>query len=301
MDEFLLDRLACPACGTGLDADLSCPDCGTAYEVQDDIYDLVYDDGQPLGGFPSEEADEETDDETVTQEEYDRYVNQETREAREKVGYAIQDPLQRLDGALLDLATGMAGGLFAPQLGRPDVTPIASDESVELLEGLREQMPAVEEPHAYVACNPRALPFRDDSLDAVTSAGGLNNVVGTETILEEIYRVIDETGEFLGIHLFVEEGSESAERALEYGLETAYVEERFRQAAVDAGFEAVEVWAVDTAEAAENPYDRMPVSGDEQTYAVVRLDPKAGTESSLQNQLGQEEFMGRPGGRIGPM
>lgn len=301
MDEFLRDRLACPACGAGLDADLSCPECGATYEVQDGIYDLVYDDDRPLSGVPVEEPEPETGEETITQEEYDRYVNEETREAREKVGYAIQDPIERIEGAALDLATGMAGGLFAPQLGRPDVTPIASDESVDLLEGLREQMPQVEEPHAYVACNPRALPFRDGSLDAVTSAGGLNNVVGTETILREIYRVIDETGEFLGIHLFVEEDSESAERALEHGLETAYVEERFRQAAVDAGFEAVEVWAVDTAEAAENPYDRMPVAGDRQTFAVVRLDPKAGSESSLQHQLGQQDLIGRPSGRLGHM
>jgi ubiquinone/menaquinone biosynthesis C-methylase UbiE len=301
MQEFLRDRLACPACGAELDADLACSDCGAIYGVQDDVYDLVYEDDRPLGGFPVDELDDEPGEETVTQEEYDQYVNEETREAREKVGYAIREPLQRIEGAVLDLATGMAGGLFAPQLGRPEVTPIASDESVDVLQGLREQMPEVEEPHAYVACNPRALPFRDDSLDAVTSAGGLNNVVGTETILDEVYRVIEETGEYLGIHVFVEEDSESAERALEYGLETAYVEERFRQAAVDAGFETVEVWLVDSAEAAENPYDRMPVTGDEQTYAVVRLDPRSGTESSLQNQLGQEEFMGQPVGRMGPM
>lgn len=301
MHEFLRDRLACPACGAGLEAELSCPDCGATYDVQDGIYDLVFEDGQPLAGLPAEETDGHQADDPVTQEEYDQYVNEETREAREKVGYAIQRPLERLDGTVLDLVTGMAGGLFAPQLDRPDVTPIASDESVDVLQGMREQLPEVETPHGYIACNPRALPLRDDSLDAVISASALNNVVGTETILEEAYRVVNETGEYLGVHLFVEPESDSAGRALEYGLETAYVEDRFREAAVDAGFETVEIWAVDTAVAAENPYDRLPVAGDEQTYAVVRLDPQSGTESSLQNQLAQEEFMGRPVGRMGHM
>lgn len=301
MHEFLRDRLACPACGAGLEAELSCPDCGATYDVTDGVYDLVYEDDQPLAGVPVEETGHHEENQPVTEEEYDQYVNEETREAREKVGYAIQRPLDRLDGTVLDLVTGMAGGLFGPQLDRPDVTPIASDESVDVLQGLREQVPEVETPHGYIACNPRALPFRDDSLDAVTSASALNNVVGTDSILDEVYRVVHETGEYLGIHLFVDPETPSAERALEYDLETAYVEERFRQAAVGAGFETVEVWAVDTAEAAENPYDRLPVAGDEQTYAVVRLDPQSGTESSLQNQLAQEEFMGRPVGRTGHM
>jgi len=299
MHEFLRDRLACPGCGAGLDDDLSCAECGATYGVRNGIYDLVHEDDQPLGGLPGD--DELTGDDTVTQEEYDEYVNEETRQAREKMAYAIQGPLDRLEGATLDLATGMAGGLFAPQLDRADVTPIASDEEVEVLERLRDQLPDVEAPHGYVACNPRALPFRDDSLDAVTSAGALNNVVGTDALLEEIYRVIDESGEYLGMQLFVDPDTDSAELALEYGVETAYLEDRFRNAAVDAGFETVEVWAVDTAVAAENPYDRMPVAGDEQTFAVVRLDPQSGSESSLQNQLGQEDVFGRPQGRIGPM
>lgn len=299
MDDFLRDRLACPACGAGLDDDLSCTECSATYDVRDGIYDLVHEDDQPLGGLPGE--DELTGDDTVTQEEYDEYVNEETRQAREKMAYAIQRPLDRLEGTTLDLATGMAGGLFAPQLDRAEVTPIASDEDVDVLERLREQIPDVDEPHAYVACNPRALPFRDDSLDAVTSAGALNNVVGTDDLLDEIYRVIDETGEYLGMQLFVEPDTDSAELALEYGVEKAYLEDRFRKAAVGAGFETVEVLAVDTAVAAENPYDRMPVAGDEQTFAVVRLDPQSGSESSLQNQLGQEYTFGRPHGRVGPM
>lgn len=300
MDDFLRDRLACPACGGDLEADLSCSECGSTYEVRDGIYDLVHEDDQPLGGLPGE--DELPAEDTVTQEEYDEYVNEETRQAREKMAYAIQRPLDRLEGATLDLTTGMAGGLFAPQLDRPDVTPIASDESVEVLERLREQLPDVDGPHGYVACNPRALPFRDDALDAVTSAAALNNVVGTDALLDEIYRVIDETGEYLGMQLFVEPDTDSAELALEYGVEKAYLEDRFRETAVDAGFETVEVWAVDTAVAAENPYDRMPVAGDEQTFAVVRLDPESGSESSLQNQLGQQEYsFGRASGRVGPM
>jgi hypothetical protein len=298
MNEFLQDRLACPACGAGLEDDLSCAECGATYEVRNGIYDLVHEDDQPLGGLPGE--DELTDNDTVTQEEYDEYVNEETRQAREKMAYAIRRPLDRLEGATLDLATGMAGGLFAPQLDRPDVTPIASDDGVDVLERLREQIPEVDEPHGYVACNPRALPFRDDSLDAVTSAGALNNVVGTDALLDEIYRVIDETGEYLGMQLFVEPDTDSAELALEYGVEKAYLEDRFRKAAVGAGFETVEVLAVDTAVPAENPYDRMPVAGDEQTFAVVRLDPQSGSESSLQNQLGQEDTFERPHGRVGP-
>lgn len=298
MTDFLSDRLACPACGGDLDGDLACGECGATYDRTNGIYDLVYDDGSPLDGLgdAAAEAGEE-----ITQDEYEQYVSDEDLQARETAGRALREPLGRVSGTVLDLATGMAGGLFAPLLEPEDVTPIASDVSADVLDRLQEEMPETDRQHAYVACNARALPFSDGALDAVVTAGGLNNVTDTGTALDELYRVVDETGEFLGMNLFVDAESESAERALELGVETAYVEDEFRRAAVDAGFETVEILEVASAEAAENPYDLMPVAGDEQTYAIVRLDPESGTESSLENQLGQRSLTGRQVGRKGPM
>jgi ubiquinone/menaquinone biosynthesis C-methylase UbiE len=301
MQPFLTDVLACPACGADLGEDLSCSECGETYDRQGEVYDLVYDDDLPFDAIEAAGEIDDLEDDEITREEYDQYVNDETREAREKVGRAVQEPLQLLEGTVLDLATGAAGGLFAPQLGREGVTPIATDVSVDVLELLQQQVPEVEEPHGYLACNPRKLPVRDGALDAVTTAGGLNNLAGTQRILDEIYRVIGEDGEFLGLHVFVDPETDSAERAEAYHVEVPYLEDEFRQAAVDAGFEAVEFWLVDSAEAAENPYDVMPVAGDEQTYAVVRLAPINDPERSLQRQIAPESQFTRPTGRHGPM
>lgn len=279
MEGVLAGRLECPDCGAALES-LSCDACGRTYDRTDGIYDFVV--GDPdgidaLGDAVADRADEMTP--AALQRDYESYVTDAEREARTLAGQALTERLTELAGVTVEIATGM-GGLFAALLDVDDVAPIATDISIgtlrQLRDQLRQQRGAIESSHSFVACDARTLPFRANSIDAVVSAGGFNNVARSGTALAAAARVLQRGGRLLVLNAFVDPETESAERAAAYDVETAYLRDRFVTAARDAGFGDVTVETVASVEATNNPYDLLPVAGETQTYAVV--DCRVGTE-----------------------
>lgn len=270
MDAFLADRLQCPACGAPLDDGLDCRGCGATYGETDGIYDLVVEPPEGLDALGERAAElAESDGVEEVEAEYESFVSDDEAAARQAAGEAFGPRLRDADGFTLELAAGM-GGVFQLLLGLEGVTPVATDISTGALEQLRARLddpPTT--PHAYVACDARMLPFRDGSVDTVVTAGGLNNIAGADRALAEAGRVLDGDGSLLGMNLFVEPGTASAERAADLGVDAAYLRESFERAAEEAGFGAVAVDVVSEVEATENPYDVMPVAGDTLRYALL--------------------------------
>lgn len=272
MEEPLVGRLQCPECGATLES-LTCHDCGQQYDRQDGIYNFVVGDPEgldALGDAVAERA-EEMEPEAL-QQDYESYVTEAERDARGTAGRALTDRLATLDGVTVEVATGM-GGLFGALVDVDGVAPIATDISVDTLSQLRAQLrrqrDEIGSPHAFVACDARTLPFRDGSIETVVSAGGFNNIDRAETALSAAARVLRPDGRLLALTIFVESGTDSAEVASEYGVETGYLRDKFVTAAEEVGFGEVTVEPVASVEATDNPYDVLPVGGDTQSYAVV--------------------------------
>lgn len=266
MDGLLQGRLQCPLCGTPL-RKLDCRGCGTEFIQRDGIYHFVPKEKtgtDALGDRIAEAADEDGDE---LREEYESYVLDEERAARETAGKQFQQRLAGLDGVVLEIASGM-GGAF-PLLRRDEsISPIASDISVDALRELKKSVERDSQQHAFLACDARQLPFRDGSLDGVVSVGGFNNVSDTENAVGEVARVLPDGGQLVGVNLFVDSGSESADVAVEHDLETAYLRDRFEAVASEV-FTEVSIEPVAEATVGENPYDILPIAGDTQTYATV--------------------------------
>lgn len=270
MHPFLADRLQCPACASPLDESLVCDGCGADYEAVDGIYDFAPESPDGVDALGDAVAREPADGVEDLQADYERYVTDEERQARRALGAAFVDRLGSLGGVTAEIAPGMEGML--PRLvALDDVRPVGTDISIESLRRLQEGIDAGREAYALVAADARELPFRTASFDACVTAGGFNNVASTGDALAEASRVLCDGARLLAANFFVDPDSESAERARELGVETAYSRERFEAAADEAGFDAVETDVVASAESTENPYDVMPVAGDVQQYAVVDL------------------------------
>ena len=84
---------------------------------------------------------------------------------------------------ILDLAAGT--GTSSAALAETGAYVVASDISLGMLEQGRRQQPTID----FVAGDALALPFPDDTFDAVTISYGLRNVENTEAALREMLRV----------------------------------------------------------------------------------------------------------------
>ncbi|WP_373320411.1 demethylmenaquinone methyltransferase [Virgisporangium aurantiacum] len=84
---------------------------------------------------------------------------------------------------VLDLAAGT--GVSTQELARSGATAIGADFSVGMLRAGRRARPSV----PLVAADALALPFADDSFDAVTISFGLRNIVDPAAALREMARV----------------------------------------------------------------------------------------------------------------
>lgn len=278
-DEWLIDRLACPLCGGAVDAmvacegcgdpTLACEECGEQYETEEGIYDFVRSEKQEIDRI-SDELAGEIDSEGIEaiQQEIQESETDEVRRAQAEIGEAFGERLETLEGATVELATGVEG--LAPQLAaKPEVESVATDISIDTLEILRERLGS-RTPRAFVACDARNLPFRTGSFDVVVTSGGFNNVAYPSRALDEAARVLDD-GRLLSLNLFVDADSATAEKAAEFDVETAYVQSAFERAATQAGFEIETVELSEPATGAATPYDLLPVGDDDVRYGLVEL------------------------------
>ncbi len=91
-------------------------------------------------------------------------------------------------GRLLDIATGTGDIAAEGVLRHPGLTAVAADFTLEMMRAGRERHPERRALH-WAGADTLALPFADDSFDAVTSGFLMRNVVDVPGALAEQYRV----------------------------------------------------------------------------------------------------------------
>lgn len=91
-------------------------------------------------------------------------------------------------GCLLDIATGTGDIAAEGARQHPDLTAVAADFTLEMMQAGRAQYPARRILH-WVGADTLALPFADDTFDAVTSGFLMRNVIDVPGALAEQYRV----------------------------------------------------------------------------------------------------------------
>ncbi|MBT8227188.1 MAG: demethylmenaquinone methyltransferase [Dactylosporangium sp.] len=92
---------------------------------------------------------------------------------------------------VLDLAAGT--GVSTSELDRAGVRAVAVDLSLGMIEVGRRERPDV----TFVAGDALALPFAEETFDAVTMSFGLRNVADTDAALREMLRVTKPGGRLL--------------------------------------------------------------------------------------------------------
>lgn len=96
------------------------------------------------------------------------------------------------------------------------------------------------------------------------------NIPESDKVAKELYRILKENGKLIIQGLYIEKGSKSFEVAKNLGLEKGLVEEYLVVELRKAGFKEIVSTIVDEAVWAENPYDRIPVTGDIQKFCIIQ-------------------------------
>jgi uncharacterized protein YbaR (Trm112 family) len=148
----------------------------------------------------------------------------EMLECRER---AFDSLLQRLDGPVVDLASGRC------QLAeRMDVPVVATDVSPHVLARARERGVASE----VLAFDARRTPFRDGAVETMTTFLGLANVEQPDELLSELRRAVG--GRLLAIHQLYPEGDANADAIQAAGMERIGYREPFLEELTSAGWQA---------------------------------------------------------------
>jgi len=186
MHRDLMDVLCCPFChgqvelrraGDGPKVDhgtISCTGCGREFLVES---------GMPVLGDRELMAwiCDRWDEGDLTRELYKRNLRNSRQSYDSSPDFAaFVDRAAAVNGFIVDIASGPGAsfsGALVPRL-RARAHFVMTDAAVHMLHGLREAF--LDEPREakldFVACDGNHLPFRSDSLDALTSASGFDCV-----------------------------------------------------------------------------------------------------------------------------
>lgn len=276
----ILDILICPACHVGIGADLCCPKCGAAYAGEHGVFGLlnraVSGEQVSLWGIDAdvfedpEQLREHNEKQQAMIEDYHAHINQESKDADAKLNTCTEKAVKGICGTVCDLATGN-GGMLGYLLEHSQAEKIVcTDIDPLVLARTRVRLKTDDERVFYVASDGRQMSLADDSFDYVTSLAGLGNVPETEQVTAEMYRILKPGGVFLTKSAYLEAGSRSHEIARELKLDKGLIEEEVVKCLYGAGFSKVESIVAGTAVWAENPYDLLPVAGDQQKYCLIK-------------------------------
>ena len=131
-----------------------------------------------------------------------------TEEVRAGKEHAFAALLSLLDGPVVDLASGRC--LLAERI---QVPVVATDVSPHVLARARDRGVT----DLLLALDARRTPFRDASVDTMTTFLGLANVEQPGELLRELRRVVG--GRLLAIHQLYPDGDGNEERIRELGME----------------------------------------------------------------------------------
>jgi len=275
MTDEIIDLLQCPNCGGELSRGLDCEGCGKKYSrTNEGIYDLVIEEtGEDIERLDKKLVElikEEGLEELQKREQKKR--TKEMMQARQKWGVEIFELFKEIDGKVLEIASGPGG--TTNRLIRENVKPIITDINLDVLRIKNDKMleGGLNEDYYMAACDAKNIPIKDNTLDYVVSVGGLTNIPNTSRVISEIYRVLKKGGNVLASPMFVEEGSKSAEKARESGLEDGVIRENLENTLSDFDFEGYDIRVVSSAEGVKDDLNVLQTEGELQYYSILTAE-----------------------------
>ena len=275
MCDNLIELFRCPNCGVDLSSDLNCKRCAKRYsKTEEGIYDLVFD-------------EERLDEREMTnklvdlirekglrelQKRQQEKMTEEIKQAKQACGAELGKRLMDVEGYVLEIATGFggAGNLIVDEKTKPVLTDLNLDilkmKDEKILKG------EIGEDYHMVRCDAKALPFRDRTFDHVVSLGGLSNIPNTSEVLSEMYRVLKDGGKITASPLFVEEGSEAAERAREFGVENGVLKENLMNILSGYEFKELDLDVVSSATAVDDGLNILQIEGVKHHYSLLTAE-----------------------------
>ena len=169
----------------------------------------------------------------------------------------IAKQINKTDGVILEIGTGPGGGFMpAILLSKPSANVIITDICpTVVLEWKKLLDRKADFPNVHYAvvdnCN---LPFKDNSIDVVSSRGGIGNTIGDkEKAINEVYRVLKPKGVFVASEGFVTKETlstfpEDVQKVLKKKMPEIF--EDYYEELVTAGFRTIDTilgsnWSTD--------------------------------------------------------
>lgn len=280
MDGRLLDIMRCPLCGGDLnlrnalfssglihEGSLNCTLCHTQFPIKDGVPCLLGPEGMPKGTihFDEEQARQRAEEGYALRN--DRY--------RTTLGKAALNTL----GPVLDLASGVGlGACYYLAANHHQV--IASDASWPLMRG-HAQFAEEQGFSPFLSCiatNVARLPFKNDSLGAVT-VYSIHDIRGEgdaqSKAVDEAYRCLRSGGSFITVSSGVDEGTRSEELLIEtlpldFGG-TGFITLSAARATLESfGFRDIYFEILDESWKKASPGDILPLEGERVfTYLLI--------------------------------
>lgn len=273
--------IVCPKCRCSLDDMLCCKECNTQYSKYYGVYDIVNPELSSNQEILWNITDEDFENKTITNErqsteddwtkDYFLRKNKKTVIAEQKLASKTMELLKDLRGDVCDLATGMGGMLqMILESNNSNISIVCTDISKRILAWTRKIKQTNDNKVSYIATDGRYMSIKDNSFDFITSVAAFGNIPESDKVAKELYRILKENGKLIIQGIYIEKDSKSFEVAKNLGLVKGLVEEYLVDKLRKAGFKEIVSTIVDEAVWAENPYDRIPVTGDIQKFCIIQ-------------------------------
>lgn len=275
------DLLMCPLCKCSLSGRLQCEKCGSKFSYKHGVFDVISpilsDNQEILWNLTDDiiendtEATERMEEDQRSIKDYNAHKNKETLEAQRIQNEYMIKLIEGFSGVVCDLATGM-GRMLEKILNakNKNFSIVCTDLDKRMLMWTRRMKKTDDSRVSYVATDGRYMSIKDESFDYITSLAALGNIPESDKVVKELYRILKPKGKIVIQSNYIEKGSKSFELAKSKSLERGLVEEYLINDLKNAGFENITSTVVAEAVWEENPYDLLPVAGDNQRYCIIQ-------------------------------
>lgn len=279
------DLLMCPMCKGDLSEKLECKKCGSKYSYEHGVFDII---SPELSGNQERqwqitddmiendiEAAKQKDNDAASIKDYNAHKNKETREAEKMQREYMSSLIEGFSGIVCDLSTGM-GSMLQKMLNakNKNFSIVCTDIDKRMLMWTRKIKQTDDHRVFYIATDGRYMSIKDKSFDYITSLAAFGNIPENDKVVKQLYRILKPNGKILIQGIYIEKGSKSFELAKSKGIERGLVEEYLINDLENAGFENIVSTIAAKAVWAENPYDLIPVAGDNKLYCIIQAQRK---------------------------
>ncbi|HLK58226.1 MAG TPA: methyltransferase domain-containing protein [Chthonomonadaceae bacterium] len=276
MDKRLLAVLACPVCRHDLEfsgeangrrllsGEFCCAGCGLVFPIKREVPVLVAPDANRDSTFRAEQA-------AYVGEWIERKFFQWQQENLTPLIRAFVETAQSYRGPILDIASGLGGSFCVPimQDGNTDRLLVMSDLGIPVMPAWRHCLREAGwgDRCSTVTLDARRLPFRDASMQAITSVAGFDNVADNREAYQEAARVLQVGGQLLDMARFYEDEGPT-HRLLTEGGQAAASWKNYRTLLARLDFVVERRDVLNSGRGKSEPEDGLPL-GDEAWEQVM--------------------------------